>query len=120
MEDNRLGGWLEDRCEAEHLSLREAAAQTGLSHSTIRDVVKGVSPQLETIWKLAEGFGGGNALLDHLLLLAGYRKASPGEPSGPLAELIDRLGEFDDRQIELVTHFADFLQEAVPRVGEVE
>jgi len=107
---NRLGQWLKDRCEAEHLSYRGAAAKAGISHSAIKDIRNGKIPHQQTIIKLAEGFGGGTALLDHLLLLAGYRKEQPGEPSAAMAGLIDKVSGFNDRQIEMMNHFADFLR----------
>jgi len=55
MKEKNLSQWLKDRCEQEHLSLREAGAKTGLSHSTIDDVIKGGHPSAETIRKLAQG-----------------------------------------------------------------
>ncbi|GAI99352.1 unnamed protein product [marine sediment metagenome] len=76
-EQGGLGHWLEERCHREHLSLRQAAATTGLSHGTIRDIIDGSRPLPETIKKLAMGFGGngkrGLALRDRLFVLAGYR-----------------------------------------------
>ncbi|GAI97860.1 unnamed protein product, partial [marine sediment metagenome] len=69
---------LEEKCRREHLSLRQAATKTGLSHATIDDIIKGRHPSPETIQKLARGFGGdgnrGLALEDRLLVLAGYRR----------------------------------------------
>lgn len=74
-----LSRWLLEKCKHEHLSLRQTAAKTGLSHATIADSIKGVRPLPETIRKLAQGFGGDGtaeklALRDHLLVLAGYRE----------------------------------------------
>jgi len=43
-----LGGWLRERCKAEGLSLRQAAALTGLSHATIDDIIKGGGASAET------------------------------------------------------------------------
>ena len=112
-----VGQWLEERCKSEHLTLRQAAAKTGLSHNTIRDILNGVHPHPETIRKLAVAFAGdGNerlALEDHLLVLAGYRTPRPEgeEPTELLARLIDKLGKFSERQLEVMNHFADFLTE---------
>jgi len=52
-EQSSLGQWLGEKCHREHLSLRQAAARTRLSHATIRDVIKGSQPFPETIRKLA-------------------------------------------------------------------
>ena len=74
-----LSQWLNQRCKSEHLSLRQAAARTGLSHVTIKDVIEGGRPLPETIRKLAQGFGGDGslALEDRLMVLAGYRREEP-------------------------------------------
>lgn len=111
-----LGQWLHGRCSEEGLSLRQAGAKTGLSHSTIADIMKGVQISAETVRKLATGFGGDGqherlALEDHLLILAGYRTPRPEgeEPSQSLGQLIDKLAQFDDRQLKLVRHFADYI-----------
>ena len=108
-----LGRWLQGRCKSEHLSLREAGAKTGLSHSTIRDIIKGTRPLLETIEKLAGGFGGdgSTALEDHLLLLVGYRTQQPDEPSWSLVELMDKVKGFSEPQLSMMNEFADFLAE---------
>ncbi len=110
-----LGQWLEERCKAEHLSLRQAAARSGLSHATIADIMKGTSPSPESIKKLAQAFGeNGNerlALEDSLLILAGYRTERPeGEDlSQPLARLMDMVANFNEPQLKLMAHFAEFL-----------
>ena len=107
-----LSQWLEERCKREHLSLRQAAERTGLSHSTIADIIKGKHPYPETIKKLAQGFGGnGTALEDHLFLLAGYRTQRPEEPNEALAELMDKAWQLNESQLKMMTHFADFLTE---------
>ena len=112
-----LGQWLEERCKAEHLSLRQAAARSGLSHATIADIMKGTSPSPESIKKLAQAFGeNGNerlALEDSLLILAGYRTERPeGEDlSQPLARLMDMVANFNEPQLKLMAHFAKFLAE---------
>lgn len=106
---NSLSHWLKERMETESLSLRKAGARTGLSHATIGDILKGNLPRPEVIRKLAQGFGGGSVLQDHLLLLAGYRAPGADEPSEALAELIDQVRHFDDRQLRMMTHFAEFL-----------
>ncbi|MBA7647850.1 hypothetical protein ES703_55629 [subsurface metagenome] len=106
---NPLSHWLKERMETENLSLRKAALLTELSHGTLADIQRGVSPTAETVRKLAQGFGGGSALQDHLLSLAGYRAPGADEPSGALAELIDQVRQFDDRQLRMMTQFAKFL-----------
>ncbi len=53
-----VGRWLRDRCERKGWSLRQAAANTGLSHATIGDIMKGGLPSAESIRKLAAAFGG--------------------------------------------------------------
>ena len=74
----KLSQWLQAVCQKRNLSLRQAATKTGLSHGTIRDIIKGNRPLPETIRKLARGFGGngnrGLLLEDRLLVLAGYRR----------------------------------------------
>ena len=110
-----LSEWMEERCRSEKLSLRAAAGRTGLSHGTIAEILKGVSPAPESIRKLAHGFGGngkeGLALEDKLLILAGYRTERPGgqEISPPMGRLLDAVAGFDDTQVNLVSKFAEFL-----------
>ena len=110
-----LGGWLQERCQKEGLSLRQAAAKTGLSHATIDDIRKGGGASAETIRKLAQAFGGDGremlALEDKLLVLSGYRSERPeGEDlSEPMARLLDRLSGFSEPQLKLMEHFAEFI-----------
>ena len=110
-----LSEWMEERCRNEKLSLRGAAGRTGLSHATIAEIIKGVSPTPESIRKLAHGFGGngkeGLALEDHLLTLAGYRTERPAgqEISPPMGRLLDSVAGFDDSQLVLMSRFAEFL-----------
>lgn len=83
MEKHRsVAQWLEERCQREHLSNRQAAAMTGLNRTTIAHIRKGGCPYPETIRKLTQGFGGDDsyqelALEEHLLTLAGYRTPRP-------------------------------------------
>jgi transcriptional regulator with XRE-family HTH domain len=74
---NSLGQWLKERCEAEGLSLRQAAARIGVSHGTIAKIIEGASPSPQTIRRLVRAFAVQNAerlvLEDRLLVLAGYR-----------------------------------------------
>ena len=115
-EQGTLGHWLSERCHREHLSLRQAAARTGLSHATLADIIKGGRPLPETIKKLAEAFGGDGpnqrlALQDHLLVLAGYRSERPEEePSELMAQLMDRAKQLTDPQLKMMGHFANFLK----------
>jgi len=109
-----LSQWLQDRLEKGHLSLRKAATVTGLSHSTIRDIMRGVTPNAETIRKLANAFSKNGheriALEDSLLILAGYRTERPGEEmSQALGRLMDVVATFSEAQLSLLIHFAEFL-----------
>ena len=110
-----LGQWLQERCCQEHLSLRQAAAKSGLSHATIDGVINGTSPSPETVRKLARAFGNGQrenlALEDELLQLAGYRtpRAEPDGTNMALAQLMDRLTQFSQSQLRMIVSFADFL-----------
>jgi len=116
-EPGALRDWLKQMCQKERLSLRQAAQKTGLSHSTIRDLMKGTRPTPETIRKLAQGFAGDGlnqrlALEDKLLVLAGYKTHQAREEiSQPLARLIDRLSQFNEAQVKIMGRFADFLAE---------
>ena len=94
------GRWLKERCEEGHLSLRQAATKVGLSHSTIRDIMKGKHPLPETIRKLAQGFGGD-----------GQQRLALEELSEPLARLMDKIRQFNEWQIKIMGHFADFVSE---------
>jgi len=117
-----LGQWLAERCEREHLSLRGAAARTGVSHATIGDIIKGVRPLPENIKKLAQAFGGDGpnqrfALEDYLLTLAGYRSERPQEElSEPMAELMDKANQLNDPQLNMMICFAGFLIETETRI----
>lgn len=111
-----LGEWLRAACKSQALSLRQAAAKTGLSHATIADIINGAQASPQTIRKLAAAFGGdghrGRVLEDKLLTLAGYRSQRPKEElSEPLAGLIDKLSHFSEPQLRLISHFADFISE---------
>jgi len=114
MQSESVGSWLAERCRG--LSMRKAAAKTGLSHATIADIIKGSNPSPETIKKLAEAFGGDRhhklALEDKLLELAGYRTPRPGpepELSLPQDRLMDIIGEFSEPQIEITARFAELV-----------
>lgn len=113
-----LGQWLEGKCQEEHLSLRQAASKTGLSHSTIADIIKGVQVSAETVRKLATGFSGDGryerpALEDYLLMLAGYRTPQAEERPGQiLGQLMDKLSKFNDQQLKIMKHFADFVSDS--------
>ena len=117
-EQSKLSQWLADKCKREHLTLRQAAAKTGLSHNTIYQILNGGGAFPETIRKLAQAFGGNGinqrlALEDHLLVLAGYRTQRPRgeEPSELLAQLIDKMKQFNEPQLKTMGCFADFLTE---------
>lgn len=111
-----VGQWLKDRCEKKNWSLREAAANTGLSHATIGDIMKGGRPSAESIRKLAAAFGGDGqrkcAIEDEILILAGYRtERAEGEISESMGRLMDRLSTFSESQLKVLGRFADFLAE---------
>jgi len=115
-EQSKLGQWLKERCEKEHLSLRQAAAKTGLSHVTIAEIMKSGAASAETLRKLAQGFSGDGqqrlALEDKLLVLAGHRTERPDEElSEPLAQLMDTAKQLSEPQIKMMLHFADYLVE---------
>ena len=114
MEEDSVAQWLRWQCQEQSLSLREAAARTGLSHATISDIMKGGRPSPETIRKLAGGFGDGNkyrlALEDRLLILASYRRPQKEDLSQPVAALMDKLTGFNEAQLKVIGHFADFLK----------
>lgn len=113
MQPTNIGEWLKARCQKEGLSLRQAAAKTGLSHATIADIMNGAQASPQTIRKLAASFGGdghrGQVLEDKLLTLAGYRSRRVGELSESMAELMDKLSGFSEPQLKLIGHFADFI-----------
>lgn len=108
-----LGKWLMEQCQKEHLSLRQVAAKTNLSHTTIAAVLSGANASPQTIRKLAQGFGDGRRRLileDKLLVLAGHRTQHQHEElTEPMARLIDKLEHFSEPQLSLLGHFADFL-----------
>jgi len=114
-QESGLGEWLRERCQKQGLSLRQAAARTGLSHGTIEGIIKGASPSPETIKRLAHSFAdNGNerlALEDSLLILAGYRTERPDgqDLSQPLARLLDKVAHFDEDKLKLMADFAEYL-----------
>ena len=116
----KLGQWLQERCHREHLSLRQAAAKTDLSHSTIQGIINGSQASSGTIRKLVQGFGGDGtnqrlALQDYLLVLAGYRTEQPEgeELSEMVAQLMDSVRKLSEPQVKIVTRFVEFLLEIV-------
>ena len=114
MEQLSVADWLKQKCQEEHLSLRKLAARVGVSHVTITEAVNGNRVSADTIKKLASAFSGNGdhqklALEDKLLSLAGYRSHRVDDPSEPVAKLLDKISGFDETQLELMAHFADFL-----------
>lgn len=105
--------WLDEKCRAGSLSLREVATRAGLSHSTVANIKNGAQPSAETLKKLARAFSGDGhermALEDHLFILAGYRSPRPREPNQALGELVDKLSQFSASQLKVMKHFADFI-----------
>lgn len=114
LEASDMAAWLEQRCRAERLSYRQAAAKAGLSHTTIATIRTGMRPSAATIVKLAKAFSaeGPNhkgVLEDHLLSLCGYRSSRPEvTQSEPLARLLDKLSQFDEEKLKLIEYFVDF------------
>ncbi|MBA7711852.1 hypothetical protein ES703_120819 [subsurface metagenome] len=111
-----LSQWLREKCKKEKLTLREMAARTGLSHSTIRDIINNNVASAESIKKLARAFTVGEnerlALEDRLLVLAGHRSERPGEELSPsMARLMDFMAGFNDPQLKIMERFANFLIE---------
>ena len=51
-----LGQWLRERCEADGLSLRDAAARVGVNHGTIAKIMDGASPSPQTFRRLVRAF----------------------------------------------------------------
>lgn len=121
-----LGEWLQERCQRESLSLRQAGAKAGLSHATIRDIVNGNAASPTTIRKLARAFGGDGqqelaALEDKLLTLAGYRGERPEvEISETMGRLLDRIGGFSESQLKMMERFADFMAEMTEKAEKAE
>lgn len=116
MEEQNIGQWLQERCMAEHLSFREAATKTGLSHATIRDAIYVGHPSPQTIIKLAQAFANGTkeqlALEDYLLVLAGHRTPRPDEGfNEPLAQLLDAVRGFNEPRLKLMKDVANFIVE---------
>ena len=108
------GEWLEARCRQQRLSLRQAGNRTGLSHTTIRDIMKGGRPSPQTVAKLAMAFGGDGeneraALEDELLFLAGWRTRQQPEITQPLAQLMDIAKDFSEPQLRVLSAFAVYL-----------
>ncbi len=114
LEAPTLAGWLEQRCRAEGLSYRRAAAKAGISHATIAAIKNGARPSAATIVKLAKAFSADGpkqkaVLEDYLLGLCGYRSSRPEVPlSEPLARLLDKLAQFDEERLKLIEYFVDF------------
>jgi len=112
-QNSGIGQWLEEACQREGLSLRQAGAKAGLSHGTIEGIIRGASPSPDTIKKLAHAFAGDGqqalALEDSLLILAGYRTERSGDMSQPLGRLIDMVANFDEAKLKLMADFAEYL-----------
>lgn len=110
------GEWLEAQCRKERLSLRQVGNMTGLSHTTIRDIMKGGRPSPQTVTKLARAFGGDGenqrvVLEDELLFLAGWRTRRQPEVAQPLAQLMDIAKDFSGPQLRVLSAFAAYLAE---------
>jgi len=115
MQEKNLSEWLKAKCEEEGLSLRQMATKIGVSHQTIVGLLNGKKALPPTIKKLTKAFGGSGinqklALEDHLLVLAGYRTQRPEgkERSEAFCRLVDKLERFNEPQVKLMEHFADY------------
>lgn len=113
-EETALGRWLKERCQQDHLSLRQVGEKAGISHATVHTIIKGSHATAETVTKLAHAFSGdGNrkiALEDELLILAGYRTRQE-QISQPVAQLLDIVSHFSASQLKVVSAFAEYLIE---------
>lgn len=122
-----LGRWLREKCEEEGLSLRQAATKTGLSHSTIYEIIRGAPASPQSIKKLAETFGGNGRLRlvleDKLLTLGGYRSERLEEDtiSEPLTRIMDRLSGFSERELKLIEQLIEQLADlfSKPKEGTI-
>ena len=115
--------WVRERRVKEGLSLRKAAARVGLSHGTIADMEKGVTPSQASIKKVAQGFSRDEnerlALEDSLLILAGYRTPrSDGQDVTPaMGRLLDVTRDFEESDLNIMTEFAEWLAGVIKRNG---
>ena len=118
----KLSQWLQQRCQREHLSLRGAADKTGLSHTTITNIInkKSEHPSLETIQKLARAFGddGSLPLEDHLLTLAGYRSEQDASKKGYMGGISLLSPEYQHVIEVLVTELAKLEGIEIPKNNE--
>lgn len=108
-----ISEWLDLKCRENHLSLRQAADRSGLSHGTLASIKKGTRPTAATITKLAAAFSNDGpsqraALEDHLLTLCGYRSSPEVKQSEPLARLVDKLSRFSEEQLTIMENIVDF------------
>ncbi len=113
--ETALGKWLKERCQKDHLSMRQVGEKAGISHATVHTIIKGGHATAATVTKLAHAFSGdGNrkkiALEDELLILAGYRSRQE-QISLPVAELLDIVKHFSASQLKVVSSFAEYLIE---------
>lgn len=68
--NNTFGEWLKSKMDEHGLkSSRNVRPRTGVSHTTIDDILAGTRPSVETAIKIARGF---NESIPAVLLLAGY------------------------------------------------
>ena len=111
-----LGQWLQEKCQQEHLSLREAGDKSDLSHTTIQVIIRSGRASAETVKKLAHAFSDSDsnyrlALEDQLLQLAGYRSTTENKLSEPVAQLVDIVADFSGSQLRVMREFAIYLDE---------
>jgi transcriptional regulator with XRE-family HTH domain len=118
MGKNLLKALLTDKMKNESLSLREAAKQIGVSHTTVSRILDGSSPDIDTLVAISEWLGvspshiigayqeGHEGLSEEVSVLLEY---SPelAEYIGGLAELVEK-GELDPRVMEDVWMYAKF------------
>ena len=113
--DLTLAGWLQRKCDEEHLSLRGAGEKIGVSNGTIASVLRGKRPSVDTIDKLAIAFSSNGqyertSLKDWMLSKCGYRNNNEkGEMRQPIARLMDKVTNFNDEQLKIMEQFAEFI-----------
>ena len=87
--NNEFGDWLRELLAKRGItSSRQVRQRTGISHTTIDDILKGTRPSVETAIRIAKGFG---ADISQALGLAGYEDIveawqGASEPSRQLDE----------------------------------
>ena len=67
---------------------------------------------LKNYWRKEQEGKSDTAPLEDKLLILAYRTPRPEEElSEPLAQLMDKIRQFNESQIKIMGHFADFVSE---------